>query len=89
MAFTLRKKSGATKSFHRYYHDIKLECGFDVKVLRSENGTEYRNDDMTRLCRQKMIKQEFTVPYDPEQDGMAERLNRILDQDDALYAERG
>ena len=37
-----------------------------VRLGRSDNGGEYRNAEMTRFCRQKMIKQEFTVPYNPE-----------------------
>uniref|UniRef100_A0AAV1V3K5 Integrase catalytic domain-containing protein n=1 Tax=Peronospora matthiolae TaxID=2874970 RepID=A0AAV1V3K5_9STRA len=78
MVFPLRKKSEVTKALKRCCHDIKIECGLDVKVLRSDNGGEYRNDEMTRFCHQKMIKQEFTVPYNPEQNGMAERLNRTL-----------
>ena len=78
MVFPLRKKSDAIKAFQKYYHDVKVECGLDVTVLHSDNGGEYRNNELTRFCRQKMIKQEFTVPYNPEQNGMAERLNRTL-----------
>uniref|UniRef100_A0AAV1UZ15 Integrase catalytic domain-containing protein n=1 Tax=Peronospora matthiolae TaxID=2874970 RepID=A0AAV1UZ15_9STRA len=78
MVFPLRKKSEVTKAFKRYCHDIKIDCGLDVKALRSDNGGEYLNDEMTRFCHQEMIKQEFTVPYNPKQNGMAERLNRTL-----------
>ena len=49
-----------------------------MKVLRSDNGGEYRNEEMKRFCKNKMIKQEFTVPHNPEQNGMAERMNRTL-----------
>ena len=78
MIFPLLKKSDVTKAFQQYCHDIKLECGLDVTVLRSDNGGEYRNNEMTRFCQKQTIKQEFTVPYNPEQNGMAERLNRTL-----------
>ena len=33
---------------------------------------------MQNFCKAKFIKQEFTVPYNPEQNGMAERMNRTL-----------
>ena len=49
-----------------------------MTILRSDNGSEYRNGEMTRFCRQKMIKRDFIVPYNPERNGMAERLNRTL-----------
>ena len=78
MLYPLRKKSDVTEAFKKYCHDIKLESRIDVKVIRSDNGGEYRNEEMNRFCRHKMIKQEFTVPHNPEQNGMAERLNRTL-----------
>ena len=33
---------------------------------------------MDNFCKEKFIKQEYTVPYNPEQNGMAERMNRTL-----------
>ena len=33
---------------------------------------------MNGFCRNKTIKQEFTVQYNPEQIGMAEQFNRTL-----------
>lgn len=33
---------------------------------------------MMRLCSKNMIKQEYTVSYDPEQNGMAERFKCTL-----------
>ena len=78
MVYPLRKKSEVTEAFKQYAHNIKLESEVDTKVLRSDNGGEYRNHEMIKFFRHKMIKQEFTVPYNPEQNGMAERYNRTL-----------
>ena len=47
----------------------------DVKVLRSDNGGEYTSDKFTKFCADKGILHEFTVPYCPQQNGVAERLN--------------
>ena len=33
---------------------------------------------MSKICQEQNIKQEFTVPYNPEQNRMAERMNRTL-----------
>ena len=41
-----------------------------VKILRSDNDGKYKSE-----CR---IRHEFTVPKTPEQNGVAERLNRVL-----------
>ena len=78
MVYPLRKKSDVTKAFQKYWHDAKIECDVDVKVLRSDNSGEYRNEEMKRFCTIKLIKQKFTVPHNPEQNGMAERMNRTL-----------
>ena len=40
MIFPMRKKSEDAQDLKKYYHDIKLECGVDIKVLRSDNGGE-------------------------------------------------
>ena len=78
MVYPLRKKSDVLSAFTRYVQDIKMSSGTTIKVLRSDNGGEYRNAGMDRFCKSKSIKQEYTVPYNPEQNGMAERMNRTL-----------
>uniref|UniRef100_A0AAV1VKM4 Integrase catalytic domain-containing protein n=1 Tax=Peronospora matthiolae TaxID=2874970 RepID=A0AAV1VKM4_9STRA len=76
--YPLQKKSDVASAFKRFYQDIKTASGTKIKVLRSYNGGEYRNETMNSFCKAKFIKQEFTVPYNPEQNGMAERMNRTL-----------
>ena len=46
--------------------DIKTLIGTMITVLRSDNGGEYRNAGMACFCKSKSIKQEYTVPYNPE-----------------------
>ncbi|GKC87410.1 retrovirus-related pol polyprotein from transposon TNT 1-94, partial [Tanacetum coccineum] len=49
-----------------------------VKELRSDNGTEFRNHKVEELCDEKGISQNFSSPYTPEQNDVAERRNRTL-----------
>nr|GEU36975.1 ribonuclease H-like domain-containing protein [Tanacetum cinerariifolium] len=49
-----------------------------VKVIRSDNGTEFKNSDLNQFCGMKGIKREFSVPRTPQQNGIAERKNRTL-----------
>ncbi|GJS57271.1 retrovirus-related pol polyprotein from transposon TNT 1-94 [Tanacetum coccineum] len=49
-----------------------------VKELRSDNGTEFKNHKMEEFCDEKGISQNFSSPYTPEQNGVAERRNRTL-----------
>ncbi|GJU69036.1 putative ribonuclease H-like domain-containing protein [Tanacetum coccineum] len=49
-----------------------------VKIIRSDNGTEFKNKVMDDFCREKGIKREYSVARTPQQNGMAERRNRTL-----------
>ena len=49
-----------------------------VKIIRSDNGTEFRNSTMEEFCRETGIKQEFSAPGTPQQNGVVERKNRTL-----------
>ncbi|GJT77841.1 putative ribonuclease H-like domain-containing protein [Tanacetum coccineum] len=49
-----------------------------VKVIRCDNGTEFKNKVMNQLCEMKGIKREFSVARTPQQNGVAERKNRTL-----------
>ncbi|GKD21479.1 retrovirus-related pol polyprotein from transposon TNT 1-94 [Tanacetum coccineum] len=54
---------------------------FDLKnvvplggLVRCDNGTEFKNNDMNQLCEMKGIKREFSVARTPQQNG----VNRVL-----------
>ncbi|GJY25330.1 ribonuclease H-like domain-containing protein [Tanacetum coccineum] len=49
-----------------------------VKVIRCDNGTEFKNRVMNQFCEIKGIKREFSVARTPQQNGVAERKNRTL-----------
>nr|GEY02622.1 uncharacterized mitochondrial protein AtMg00810-like [Tanacetum cinerariifolium] len=49
-----------------------------VKVIRIDNGTEFKNSDLNQLCELKGIKREFSVPRTPRENGIADRKNRTL-----------
>nr|GFB31416.1 retrovirus-related Pol polyprotein from transposon TNT 1-94 [Tanacetum cinerariifolium] len=49
-----------------------------VKIIRCDNGTEFKNADLNQFCGLKGIKMEFNVPRTPQQNGIAKRKNRTL-----------
>jgi transposase InsO family protein len=53
---------------------------FDVKVrkIRSDNGSEFKNTQVEDYLHQEGIKHEFSAPYTPQQNGVAERKNMTL-----------
>lgn len=56
----------------------ETQTGRRVKRLISDNEMEYVNHDMKRYFRQCGIRLETRVLHNPEQNGLAERMNRIL-----------
>ncbi|CAL1681040.1 unnamed protein product [Lasius platythorax] len=76
--YFLRHKSDAVEYFKQYECLVHNQFGRKMKVLRTDNGTEYCNRDMKRLLANKGIRHETTAPGTPEQNGKAERENRTI-----------
>ncbi|GJS82518.1 putative ribonuclease H-like domain-containing protein [Tanacetum coccineum] len=51
-----------------------------VKVIRCDNGTEFKNKEMNQFCERKGIKREFSIARTPQQNGVAKRKNRTLNE---------
>ena len=49
-----------------------------IKKLGSDNGGEYIDKDFTMFYAKEDIKIEWTSPYNPERNGVAERKNRTI-----------
>ncbi|GJY34666.1 putative ribonuclease H-like domain-containing protein [Tanacetum coccineum] len=49
-----------------------------VKIIRSDNGIEFKNKMMDEFCREKGVKREYSVARTPQQNGVAKRKNRTL-----------
>ncbi|KAJ0458572.1 putative RNA-directed DNA polymerase [Helianthus annuus] len=49
-----------------------------IKRIRSDNSTEFKNNKMEEFCDERGILHEFSAPYTPQQNGVAERKNRTL-----------
>lgn len=54
------------------------EAENDVKKMRSDNGGEYSSKNFADFCTENGILHDFTNPYSPQQNGIAERLNRTI-----------
>ncbi|GJS87791.1 retrovirus-related pol polyprotein from transposon TNT 1-94 [Tanacetum coccineum] len=56
----------------------KPKSNHKVKIIRCDNGTEFKNNDTNLLCGMKGIKREFSIARTPQQNGVAERKNMTL-----------
>ena len=76
--FLVAHKSEAASCFKIFLDETATLPDFHVRVLHSDSGTEYTGKAMTNLCLANGIRQEFSPPYTPQRNGVAERVGRTL-----------
>jgi len=77
--------------FKHYITFVPLEClcekfatfrttnWYQSKVsTRPDNGSEYISDSFLKICQDDGIIRHFTVSGTPQQNGVAERMNRTI-----------
>ncbi|KAG8487019.1 hypothetical protein CXB51_020709 [Gossypium anomalum] len=52
--------------------------GKQIKYLRIDNGLEFCSDEFNRLCKPEGIMRHLTVRHTPQQNSVAERINRTI-----------
>ncbi|GJZ38268.1 retrovirus-related pol polyprotein from transposon TNT 1-94 [Tanacetum coccineum] len=76
--YFLKKKSQAAEMIMSFVRMVKNQNDVKVKQIRTDNGTEFKNTELESFCDEKGISQNFSSPYTPEQNGVAERKNKTL-----------
>nr|GEU85495.1 reverse transcriptase domain-containing protein [Tanacetum cinerariifolium] len=76
--FFLAIKDETSLILKTFVTGLKNQLSLKMKVIRSDNGTEFKNSDLNQFCGLKGIEREFSVPRTPQQNGIAERKNRTL-----------
>ena len=61
----------------RYLNNLWLSEGPPV-VLQSDNGTEFRNEQVAQLCVRFSVTQTFSRSHHPQANGAVERVNQTL-----------
>jgi transposase InsO family protein len=49
-----------------------------IKTHRLDNRGEYTSKEFVNICKYSRIKRELTTPYNPKQNGVAERKNKTI-----------
>ncbi|GJX75491.1 transposable element [Tanacetum coccineum] len=62
---------GAREAFEKF-------TGRKILRLRTDNGLEFCSREFEAFCRDEGIVRHYTVRYTPQQNGVAERMNRTL-----------
>ena len=76
--YLMKHKSEAFDKFKEYQSMVEKQTGKSIKVLRSDRGGEYLSTEFLDYLKVNGILSEWTPPYTPQLNGIAERRNRTL-----------
>lgn len=74
----IKHKSDVFAEFCEFKSLVENQTGNKIRTLRTDGGGEYCNNKFGQFLKQYGIEHQKTTPYTPEQNGMAERMNRSL-----------
>lgn len=76
--YFLKQKSEVANNVKKFVTLAQKDHGHNIRIFRSDNGTEFVNDEMKTFFEEIGIHHQRTVPYTPEQNGCAEREMRTI-----------
>ncbi len=74
----IKHKSEVFEKFKLFEAMMTKECDEPIMKLRTDNGGEYLSKEFQAYLASNGIEHQLTVPHSPQQNGVAERLNRTL-----------
>ncbi|CAL0314010.1 unnamed protein product [Lupinus luteus] len=80
----LNAKSDAFKSFKNLAKQIQNQLNLKIVYIRSDHGGEFENFQFEKFCSKHGILHQFSAPRTPQQNGVVERKNRVLEELDRL-----
>jgi hypothetical protein len=78
LGFLLGNKDELFEHFRSLALRLNNEHSNFLKVIHSDNGTEFRNISFNQFCLEHGVDQQFFTPCVPQQNGVVERKNRAL-----------
>nr|GFC42898.1 putative ribonuclease H-like domain-containing protein [Tanacetum cinerariifolium] len=76
--FFLATKDETSRIFKSFITKIENIVKKKVKIIRCDNGTQFKNRVKNEFCEEKGIKREYSVARTPQQNRVTERRNRTL-----------
>lgn len=76
--YFLKTKDEAFEKFVDWINLVENQSEKKVKTLRTDNGLEVFNRQFDEYCGAKGIQRHRTCAYTPQQNGVADRINRTI-----------
>jgi hypothetical protein len=76
--FFLKRKNEALGKFKQFKIQTETQLDKRLKRIRTDNGLEFCSSEFEDFCTTEGIVHEKTMVYTPQQNGIAERMNRTI-----------
>ncbi|WJX12869.1 hypothetical protein P8452_03321 [Trifolium repens] len=76
----LSSKSDTLSAFKQFAKMIQNKLDLKIISIRSDHGGEFENNNFDKFCSKHGIEHNFSAPRTPQQNGVVERKNRILEE---------
>jgi hypothetical protein len=77
---SLREKFDAFDATQHLFKKIQVEQNCQIMRIRSDHGIEFNNSKFEEFCLSYGLKQEFSSPITPQQNGVVERKNSVIQE---------
>ena len=74
----MMNKSDVFYYFKMFKNQVEKESSENIKILRLHGGEEYFSLEFSNFFYGTSIRRQFTCRYTPQQNGVAERKNRVI-----------
>jgi hypothetical protein len=75
-----KTKDEVFNKFQECKAEIENLTNKKIKTLTTDNGGECTSKEFVAFCKSTEIRRELTVPHNPQQNGVAERKNRSIEE---------
>ncbi|KAL1189499.1 Retrovirus-related Pol polyprotein from transposon TNT 1-94 [Cardamine amara subsp. amara] len=76
--YFLKHKDEVFRAFIEWSAMVENQTERKIKILRTDNGLEFCNQHFNNYCKERGIIRHQTCAYTPQQNDVAERMNRTI-----------
>ncbi|MBW0541448.1 hypothetical protein O181_081163 [Austropuccinia psidii MF-1] len=80
VAIPLLDKTEAKVELQQWILQFMNTTGYKVKIVRTDNGSEFKNMIFNDFLKQQGILHEYSMPYEHHQNGKIERTNQTISE---------
>jgi transposase InsO family protein len=78
--YPLKTKDEVFSKFQEFKAEVENLTDKKIKTIRSDNEREYTSKELNAFCKELGIRRELIVPHNPQQNGVAKRKHRTIEE---------